>query len=604
MAYISPLTLSTETNPPLPSGDFTVPVCTNAERYKAITDALWGAYLMNEDPSSYEHLIDWLNAIPHIVDGCATLQQSCRKFALTDERVTWYPENPFDQGEGIPGGYPAHPFTVVPVGGLENMIARFGLGYQVGDVFVDILKLPAFTSWEQIGQNYGNMPRMIIAPLNGQGTVKLHVLSLPLGGRLLIVKDGVIDLFDLQSIEVNRELSFPPESVVETVVEVKFDTDEEHLVEFVWYPTISGDFIPFAFGGGVRSFELCGFGVAESDCDCMAENCCTETNILLTKSNKTLTAILNLLNDGFKIVPLSDGKDFFPLGCAPDNFDVDSGDTGDDIQKRLDALCFVVDWYVKLLFFNALDEAGLPGVDVYLGQMLDAPPALWKVKAYPASVVDLFGFMVDLFTQGQMSSIIICEMLSNLQSKMNAFQVFAKSVEPSEDLNPTITAARNLVYHANQSKDNYTLFNTALEQAMGMDISGFTCPCVEVVPPIAEDCSDISLVDDDFNSQIEYIGGCIWKFTQPALNTQGRRYFAIRDTNGENLKFSVAGEPYAEPSIGGCTVTYDCGIPQYLGDNYGGGFLPGDHIQNVEFWVGESQPAVVYFKVELASVCP
>lgn len=601
--YVAPYQLSDVVLPQLPEGEFTVPVCTTPERYRAITDALWGAYLMNDDPSSYEHLVDWLQAIPKIVAGCVPIEAVCRKFPLTDPRVSWYPESPYNWGQNPPSGYPAHPFTVVPAGGLENMIAQYGLGYAVGDVFVYLGALPVFSSWNEISTHYGNMPHINIAPLNGIGTVKLHVLSMPFGGRLLVVKDNVLDLVNLQSIEVSRDTSFPPESVIETIVEVPFETSGEHTLTLVWYPVVTGDFVPFGFGGGIRSFELCGFGVAEGDCDCMAENCCSETNALLSANNLIMLRIANMLASGFKIVPIDlDGKDFLPLGCAPTNFDSDPDDTGDNIQKRADVLCFVIQNYVFMCLMSAAQSAGIP-IAPFVGNFAGIPEALQKIKAEAVNIQVLLAAIGDFLGDNLFSNLVVCEMLASLQGKLNSFDNFRTSVEKVVGAEAIFVTINNIVVRANQDKDNYILFSTALEQAMGMDISSFTCPCDGGSNPIATDCSDIQLVDwQGRGTQFEYLGACIWKLTQPTVNQFGRRYMSFKDANGKQLKLSFA-DGYDQVNMSGCTVTYDCGKPDYNGDNYGGGCVPDNNVLTVDFWKGDPSAVSVWIKVE-EDTCP
>lgn len=591
--------------------NFCIPLPTDKEFRAAFFGALLrlanaSVWDMESTGKRFEVAAWWENYVASIwavMFECGN-KQNCVEFGPQSSHITYFPCSPFGGDCELPAGYAHPPFSYISNDNIVNFIIRWGTGYELGDVFTDLLHLPSGEPFNLI-PSYEYFPRIEVSGFSGVGKVKINLLTILQGGRAFIVVDGVIDLLNLKLIELEHDItSFPPETVVPLVYEFDIDTDIEHVIQIVFLPTVDDAGFPIFFGGGFRKVELCGFQFAGGEQ--LTEYCCDETNALLGRNNELLNKIYNLLGDGFQVLPLSSLGlgDTLPLGCSPTNFDSDPNDTGDDIQKRIDVLCYVVNYYVVMVLMAAADTAGIP-VNLFLSGLADIPLALYKLKAQTTTVQALVAIITDAFGENLFVNQIICEMLSVLQGQMNSFAAFAKSVEPSEDVNPLVSALRNMVYRANQNKDNFTLFNTALEQAMKMDISSFTCPCGEGAPPAASDCGDISLVPLTGNTtQIAYLGNCVWSFTQTSVNENGRRYFSLKDVNGKQLKLSFAPAPYEHINMGGCTVNYDCGKPSYYGDNYGGGCVPDDNVLEVSWWGGSSSPATVYIKVEVGTACP
>lgn len=84
----------------------------------------------------------------------------------------------------------------------------------------------------------------------------------------IISVDNPVDLGDIiggilgdgiDSIDLNQDIvSLPPETTEEIIIEVEIPTEGEHTVYIYFLPTVNDSLIPLAFGGGIRSFELCG----------------------------------------------------------------------------------------------------------------------------------------------------------------------------------------------------------------------------------------------------------------------------------------------------------------------------------------------------------
>lgn len=479
------------THVPVPAtGTFTIPVCTTAERFDKIMNALWFYGQANQD-FDFDHLVDFLDACSRLTVGCVDFNPMCRNLALTDERITWYPESPYLPDPEVPDGYPFHPFTVVDASILSTIIATYGLGYQVGDVFVDLTKLPVFTGWDDIVETYANMPRVRLGGITGRGTAKFHILNIIQGGRMLIVVDGVLDPLNLRTIELNRDtVSFPPETTVEFVVEVEIETDGAHTIDLVWYPTVDDALIPIFFGGGIRSVEVCGFGVSE-----VSDPCCPETNDLLSENNAYLSQIVTMLQSGFKLVPINAGlpPDSVADGCSPPLFDSDPDDSGDEIAKRIKALCYVVDYYIQNLAYRALLEAAVP-----LDTIASLFPAIatgglssltglnpvWDVTW------NVFIFLQSIATT-EVLSLAKCAMIEGLSAKLNTRKNFAESVSvPAEDVSGLEYVFWNLLVKTNQSEDAWKRFNQALHDAMELDLDEYECPC-----DISGGCDDMTVVN-------------------------------------------------------------------------------------------------------------
>ena len=336
----------------------------------------------------------------------------------------------------------------------------------------------------------------------------------------------------------------------------------------------------------------------------MANGCCDETNALLGRNNELLTKIYNLIGDGFKIVPLgSEDTDVWKFGtCVPDHYDSDQDDTGDDILKRGYALCHVIKMYIIMCVLNALEAAGMPIESMLTGLSQAVPQSLFNVKTSTNAVAAMLTAAAGVIGGDALMTAISCAMHMALTNKPVTFSAFRDSLPKLLAGDASLMLVQNMVVKANQSQKNWECFVDALSEAMDMDIGEPDC-CAEITPPIAADCGNVSLVDfDNTGCVIEYMGDCVWKFTQTSVNGQGRRYYSFKDVNDLVLNVEYPPEPYQQPITGGCTVGGACGNPDYYGDNFGGGFAPSP-LAKVNWWVGESGQASQYYKVTVYT-CP
>lgn len=408
---------------------------------------------------------------------CAS-EEICQTYSPRSPRLTWFPENPFTPNPTVPEGYLFHPFTVVDNSIIGSVISQFGLGYRVGDVYTDLTKLPPGDWGELIEDGYLFFPRFRVNDLNGAGTVKIHFLNIPQGGRALIVVDGNFDLLHLQLVELNKDgVSIPAETQVPIVIEVPIEDVGEHYIDVVFVPAVNDELIPFFFGGGLRKIEICGFGL--EGCDDVSEFCCPDTNDLLQQ-------ILDQIKGGFMIVPIAGAAPGDTIvDCTPEGFDY--GSTEDDVLeriKRYNALCLTLERYVAKLVLQMVLRLNMPSS--YLTMALQIPyvafdnsfmyRAVWLY--YNAiTIADVKGW----FEEGEYKE-IICLMLSYLQGKENTFASFGASLQGIDTLTYS-DSLKKLVTYANNNNHQLSVYQEfARELEAAYDVVGetpeFECSCI------------------------------------------------------------------------------------------------------------------------------
>src|SRR5690349_6442366 len=263
--YISPVELTRELpNVPL-TGTFTVPVCTTLERFKKITSALFYGSLKG-DEIDYDHLVDWINAIPHIIPNCEPIESDCATWQPLQDRITFYP---LIDAETLPLGYVVNPWVKITV---DSPL----VGLKEGDVITDLPHIPPLpTIWDHL-EDLGTVlatgyPAISITDLVGTGTVRVYLMNVLLGGRVMIVRDN--DLLSTSFLDTNLDTaSLPPETYAEHLVEYKFERFGTHRLDMVFIPNVSADIEFLGYGGGIRRVEICGFEENMSD----NENCCDD----------------------------------------------------------------------------------------------------------------------------------------------------------------------------------------------------------------------------------------------------------------------------------------------------------------------------------------
>jgi len=197
----------------------------------------------------------------------------------THSIVSFEPQDPHTEPDLVPDGYLLPPFWefggVLPefigdwFGGLIEEIT----GYNLTDVLVTIGSFPILAGWDELITS--SLPRIDIA-VTGAGTLELHLLAVPFGGRVLITLDEiptmadiVLGLYNDSEYMVDTVLditSIPPETVEEVIIEYTTDIDTPHVFTATFIPVVDDELIPLAFGGGLRSVVWCGATIPTEEC--------------------------------------------------------------------------------------------------------------------------------------------------------------------------------------------------------------------------------------------------------------------------------------------------------------------------------------------------
>lgn len=531
---------------------------------------------------------------------CAS-PELCQFYRPTSARIQWFPENPFHPNDEIPPAYPSHPFTVASGSNLVDVIVAWGLGYQVGDVFTDLAHAPDFTDPISIGTEYLNCPSVFIDNLHGEGTVKAHLLSIPLGGRFIIfVDEEPADLLNLKSVEVDRSLSFPPETAVELVIETKIVGDGDHSIRYVWYPVIEADASFIGFGGGFRGFELCGFG--REGCNCMDEECCDAIIASQSVTNGTLTKILELLQGGVTGTFQFNGKlnppDEAAGDCAPAFFDHDTDETGDDLIQREKALCITAERYAKAILTKVLVDMNAPQalIDFVASKFPQTVPLSLSdlTIVYPALFSGLNVFF-DAVTDNIDLAEVACAMVAGLTGdKNNTFVNFRDSLSgyTTEALMQSFV---DIVHASNGVKSNYKAFNTALNAAKDEDLDEYECPCPDEPPA---ECETITLINgspDIFpDTVITPVEGHLGTFRIQNSSTDTTGFgicgASIVDENGCCFDLVANPEGYATQGVSQSNTFYCDGTSTGVIPGGGGGIC----VEKYSWDQGSSTPVDTY----------
>lgn len=593
-SYVAPYEIGANLRPSiaLSEGQFTLPICFTPERFDKFINALF-YYGQHQREFDLDHLVDTIAALPNVVEGCIDYGDQCRELSLNDDRISWFPENPFTPESEPPSGYPFHPFTVVSPDNLGSIITAWGLGFKVGDVFVDLTKLPAFSSWLDIASNYANMPRIQVNNLVGRGKVTFTLLNIIQGSRMLVVVDDVVDVLNLRTIEVGRDaISFPPETNVDFSVEVEVTTDGTHTVALVIYPTVDVSAIPISFGGGFRTVELCGFGEFGMD-----DPCCPDSIEQQEKTNELLSKIISMMQGGMTAdirfsgsvsVPDEAGGD-----CAPTHFDHDDGEElPSEIQRRYKALCLTVNQYVKALLLKTLRDMNSPQalIDFVDGKFPDVtvPLSLSNLTViYPSTFTSINVFF-DALTDNIDLNEVACAMLDGLTGEKNNTSSNFRDALDGYTTEALMQSFVDLVHASNANSQNYKDFNTTLNANNTASVDDYDCPCG--APPPDGECGGFIPVDwNGSGTTFEYMGDCVWKINSGSGSPYNSSVKDLFDrpfyiTNPEpELGFPPPGCSNTEQigangcpdKIGGCnfstglwdgcysTIQWDSGTPNY-----------------------------------------
>lgn len=532
----------------------------------------------------WERLIEEANDRFNAGQGCGeVLGERCETYGWQSPVVTFYPEV---DATDLPLGYAVNSW--VKITGDNPLV-----GLKAGDIMTDILHMPALPSiWDHL-DDIGTIlalgyPSVSITDLEGTGTIRIHLVSVLLGGRAITVKDN--NLLTTAFLDTNLDsASLPPETYAEIVLEYVFDTVGTHRLDVVFVPNVSADIEFLGYGGAFRKVEICGFG--REGCNDMSEECCDS---LATR----LDRIISLIEGGFFIQPLlgaSNPPDTGAQSCAPDYFDHDTGEVDEPtLEQRKKALCITVDRYVKAIFNLALAEMnGSSGLIDFINdqfpQNVLAP--LLKLKVvYPSLFSGLNAFF-DVVTNNEDLTLIACAMVDGLQGdNQNTYVNFKGS------LTSTDGSVASLVSAANQVKNNFVLFNEALEMAYHEDLSEYACPC-----GIGTDCEEPLdlIIHAGRGISITHVSGTLYHFVgDPSVGETGGMY--VEDSLGRCMDWwNSDDEEHPTQTVPYHAVTGCCGTPDSEGLIGGfAGLTEGTKFFTLVYWDQQSEPVDTYYNVK------
>jgi len=533
----------------------------------------------------YEVAAWWENyaaTLPDLMRPCDEHEQ-CREYYPAASIISYHPCSPFLEECDLPAGYNNAPFTVVGNGNLSEIIGVYGLGYQVGDVFTDLLHLPD-GDWSTVLEGWRFFPRVSVTA-TGSGTVKIQFLNIPQGGRGLVVLDDDFNLFNPTTwrlVELNKDLvSIPPETTAPFVYELEVTGEGEHLIEIAFLPTVDDTPIPIFFGGGIRSIELCGFGL--EGCPDMTD-CCDETNNLLGK-------ILSLMEGGMTLSFNQQNLGDFQVDCTPTNFDEDEGDDEPTIADRKLALCATVARYIAAtLYVEAVTQNSGPTLKTAIKGLiepLEIPDEFIRglVLGVPDEIPDLSTLYLFVTEDPAFWEAVVCNMVSGLLGKENTFANFRAAVTlVGED--PAVEPGfirlhkiQKLLMKTNAIRSNYVMFAKSLDAALAEvqdEEFAYSCPCEFTEPDGCAIPLELTYTPSAAYPVITItpMGGNIYRIQQEATEHVDGFYWAeIKDANAQCLKFEnpPEGSGFTAQGVAGNNYV-DCADVTH-NDNVGG-FAP------------------------------
>jgi len=517
--------------------------------------------------------------------GCG--EEKCKGYTPETAFITWFPESPYNPNDEVPDGYTYHPYTIVDNSIISTIISVWGLGFKVGDVYTDFTKLPVMSSWVDIFENLGNMPSFTVGGITGTGVVKLHLLNIPQGGRLLVQVDGAFNPLALQLVELNKDLvSVPQETQTPFVVEVEITTGGEHTVKCTFLPTVDDTFIPIFFGGGLRSIELCGFGVTNM----ASEDCCGEGNQIAyatyRQGQKDYQKFLELIDDGDTAASFN----------APETFDGGEGDSAEF------ALCRTINRLIGSVFKDQAMQlsnasavlAGLTslngvtnpigGILTTIGQSLLADHL--KTLAEDCNAIRAVSCCMRDALTGQSTSI------ENVKGALGGcgFDFGSHEAEISAMVNKALQDTNNARAFIAAMRDDID----SAGQEGGANSDDCECEC----------CEDEIILEDFAGTgcTITPIGNCVYRFDMVASD-ETHDAASFRDALGRCLSVVFAGASYPTPSASDCVTVGCCGQGDYSGV---GGFAPTQLISVVWRTGSGTSNSTQYYKITLQdmSECP
>lgn len=382
----------------------------------------------------------------------------CQDFFPTSPRIEWNPVSPYEPDAELPPGYIYHPWTIV----TSPSIGTF-LGFQVGDVFTDLSKLPVGFVGNPLEAPFFNWPRFRITGLNGVGTVKIHLLNIIQGGGCLITVDDDINPLTWTLLELNRdEIRLPPETTPVIIVEREITTPGEHHIDVTFLPQVDDTLIPLFFGGGLHKIEICGFGVDEMSPCCPDE--IQEQRAARRQQSRLYNHSLELLDDGESVTSYAPN--------APADFSAGTA--------MATNLCTLIENFI----FECMVARTQQTADI-VSPIMDLPNynPLFGAVIFEGLGNIVLGHMNELISDQAARSKVACCMYDALQGQPVEFSFWEDSLNDCDFDFPSSEAEIAGIVGANLTIENFRAFVRELSVQVPGGEAGNNCACDCTVPP-------------------------------------------------------------------------------------------------------------------------
>lgn len=250
--------------PPLPSGQFLLPLCLTPLEFSRMMGALW-FYEYQQQPIDRLHLEPMERAMryitaPHTAPCMPQISDdNCYDYGPNAPFITWFPHDPYMDPNWTGPGYAIGAWYVAQDPGLIDATP--------GAVVTDVAHVRV-----GVGENAEFRIKAY-----GTGQVELHLANVVAGGIGIIRVDGVI----VDSVDMQQDpTSAPPETANITIWEHEFTTPGAHEIIVNMVPVVDDSATPpIKYGGGLVKVVLCGLSTLAPEEDMLwkvrqqPENC-------------------------------------------------------------------------------------------------------------------------------------------------------------------------------------------------------------------------------------------------------------------------------------------------------------------------------------------
>lgn len=236
----------------------------------------WGIWDREPTKSGTLAARRWHESYQRITDcegGAVIPYNSCGDVFMPDSPfISWAPNDPVASPDYKPFGYKNPPW-VRPADAIAGTQL---IGIEDTDVITTMLQVAGGYDFALsvttflYGVLFAGLPRFTVH-VSGAGTVELHLLKVPFGGRAFINADNsltnnkFVDLSTFSFADLGSYIAqfgavlgiFAGTLFVEEIVEIQLDEPGDHEIHVTMIPTVSVDTF-IGFGGGLRSVNFCG----------------------------------------------------------------------------------------------------------------------------------------------------------------------------------------------------------------------------------------------------------------------------------------------------------------------------------------------------------